>query len=79
MINKIKVDTEIKVLGFQILTQYLGLVESARFITLIQRENFDYTQWQQTLFSGLNGEEISHQAMDFHREQSGQPNSAALV
>ena len=79
MINGMKVDTEIKVLGFQVLTQYLGLVEAERFITLIQRENFDYTQWQQTLFAGLSGEEISRQAMDFHTKKSGQPNSAALI
>ncbi len=69
MINGMKVDTEIKVLGFQILTQYLGLVEAERFITLIQREKFDYTQWQQTLFAGLSGEEISRQAMDFHKKK----------
>ena len=34
--------------GFEILTRYLGLVEAERFITLVQREKFDYTQWRQT-------------------------------
>jgi hypothetical protein len=39
-----KTDAELKVLGFEILTKQLGLVEAERFISLIQREKFDYTQ-----------------------------------
>lgn len=74
MINGMKVDTEIKVRGFQALAQHLGLVEAERFITLVQREDFDYTQWQETLFTGLSGEEISRQAMDFHKKKSGNTN-----
>jgi hypothetical protein len=44
-----------------------------RFIALIQREKFDYTQWRQTLFADLSGEEISRQAMEF---QGRKPASA---
>ncbi len=66
-----KVDAEIKVLGFEILTQHLGLVEAERFIALIQREKFDYTQWRQNLFAGLSGEEISRQAMEFRQRKAG--------
>lgn len=66
----IKMDAEIKVLGFKILTQHLGLVEAERFITLVQRERFDYTRWRQNLFAELSGEEISRQAMEFHRQKS---------
>lgn len=61
-----RVDTEIKVLGFEILTKHLGLVEAERFVSLIQRERFDYTKWRQTLFAGMSGEEISQRAMEFH-------------
>ncbi len=65
-----RVDAEIKVLGFEILTRHLGLVEAERSIALIQREKFDYTQWRQNLFAGLNGEDISRQAIEFHRRKS---------
>ena len=65
-----KVDAEIKVLGFEILTRHLGLVEAERFITLIQREKFDYTRWRQNLFAELSGEDISRQAMEFHQRKS---------
>ena len=64
-----KMDAEIRVLGFEILTKHLGLVEAERFITLIQREKFDYTQWRQSLFAELSGEEISRQAMEFHQRK----------
>lgn len=56
-------DTEIKLKGIHLLSQYLGDVEAERFITLIQREPFDYTQWQQGLDENLSIEEISRKAM----------------
>ena len=69
MMANVKVDAEIKVLGFEILTRHLGLVEAERFIALIQREKFDYTQWRQNLFAELDGKEISRQAMALHRQK----------
>ena len=58
-----KADTEIKILGMEILSQHLGIVETERFIALIQREKFDYTKWRQDLFPEMSGEQISKQAM----------------
>jgi len=60
-------DTEIKLRGFELLSQNMGLVDAERFICLIQRERFDYTIWRQTLFDGTSGEEISRRAMAFCR------------
>jgi len=57
-------DTEIKINGFQALTKSLGSVAAERFIALIQREPFDYTKWQRTLWEGLSVEEISRNAME---------------
>ncbi len=61
-----KTDAEVKATGFEILSKHLGLVDTERFISLIQRERFDYTQWRQNLFDGFSGEEISHRASE-HR------------
>jgi len=72
-----RVDAELKVLGLEILTQHLGLVEAERFVALIQREKFDYTIWRQTLFAGMSGEEISRQATEFHKRKSGFQEDAA--
>jgi len=60
-----KTDSEIKMSGFEILSNHLGIIETERFISLIQRERFDYTKWRQNLFVGLSGDEISKRAMDF--------------
>jgi hypothetical protein len=57
-------NTEIKIKGLEILSEYLGLVEMEKFITLIQTEKFDYTNWRKDLFKGMTGEEISKMAMD---------------
>ena len=56
-------DTEIKLQGFQILSQYLGDVEAERFIALIQREPFDYTRWRQGMDDEKSLREISRSAM----------------
>jgi len=55
-------DTEVKIKGVQALTESLGTVGAERFIALIQREPFDYTRWQRTLWEGLSVEEISRRA-----------------
>ena len=56
-------DTEIKLKGFQLLAENLGDVELERFISLIQREPFDYTKWRQGLDEDLSLEDISLRAM----------------
>jgi len=63
-------DTEIKVKGAQVLTQYLGNVEAERFIALIQREPFDYTRWRQGLDENLSIEEISRKAMSLRTQRA---------
>ena len=57
-------DTEIRVKGIQILAQYLGDIEMERFIALIQREPFDYTQWRQDIDADESIEDISRKAME---------------
>lgn len=56
-------DTEIKATGFRALVAALGDVQAEKFIALIQREPFDYTQWQRNLWPEKSVEEISQAAM----------------
>ena len=65
-------DTEIKIKGLQILTEYLGEVEAERFVALIQREPFDYTKWRQGLDEDLSIEEISRKAMALRTKSTEQ-------
>jgi hypothetical protein len=64
-----KIDSEIKMLGIEVLNRHLGVVDTERFIALIQREKFDYTKWRQNLFVGMSGEEVSKRAMEFQKHQ----------
>ena len=60
-------DTEIKATGFRALVAALGDVQAEKFIALIQREPFDYTQWQRALWPERSIEEISEAAMKQRR------------
>ncbi len=62
-------DTEIKTLGLEALIAKLGVVEAERFISLINREPFDYTKWQQKLWNDKSIEEISTMAMKNRKEK----------
>jgi hypothetical protein len=63
-------DTEIRAKGAQILAQYLGDIEMERFIALVQREAFDYTQWRQDIDGDESIEDISRKAMDLRRKNT---------
>ena len=39
--------------GMRILAEQLGLIEAERFIAIMRREPFDYTQWRQGLHVGV--------------------------
>ena len=56
-------DTELRLKGIRVLAKSLGDVEAERFIALIQREPFDYTQWRQDRWEDLSIDEISRKAM----------------
>ena len=54
-----RTDTEIRVHGLRALVNVLGIVEAEKFISLILREPFDYTKWQQDLWPDKNVAEIA--------------------
>ena len=59
--------------GYDILCQHLGLVEAAHFISLVNANRFDYTEWRKDhLFAGMTLEEISEAAMAERRERRAQ-------
>ena len=50
--------------GMSVLINHLGQVEAERFISLIIREPFDYTEWQRELFNSMSVKELSNTAME---------------
>jgi len=63
-----KTDTLLKNEGMEVLAKNLGLVEAERFIMLMQKEPFDYTQWQGNLFEGMTVKEINGYATDYRKK-----------
>jgi len=49
----VRSNTVLKDEGMRILAEHLGLVEAERFIVLMRREPFDYTNWRRGLFNDV--------------------------
>jgi len=56
-------DAEIRMAGLKALSAALGDVQAERFITLVMREPFDYTEWQRKLWPEQSVKDISAAAM----------------
>jgi hypothetical protein len=56
-------EMELRSEGMKILIDRLENVEAERFISLIIREPFDYTEWQRDLFNDMTVKELSRLAM----------------
>lgn len=62
-------DTEVKQKGLGALIDALGEVDAERFIMLLNREPFDYTQWQRTIFNNVDVHELSKRAMQTRNDR----------
>jgi len=58
--------------GMRVLAEHLGLVEDERFIALLRREPFDYTQWRQGLYIDVPLD-IFLQDAQKHRDSTVEP------
>ena len=58
-------DTILKNEGMKVLAEQLGLVKAERFIALMLREPFDYTEWQRELYKDIPLDDFLNKAMDF--------------
>jgi hypothetical protein len=63
-------DAEVKQKGLGALLEALGEVDAERFITLLNRDPFDYTLWQKKLFEGLDINQISAKAMALKKKKA---------
>ena len=61
----VKTDTIIRSEGMRILSERLGIVEAERFVSLILREPFDYTEWQRNLYEDMSVEDLGTKAMEY--------------
>jgi hypothetical protein len=66
-----RTDAEIRSDGIRLLTDVLGAVEAERFIALINRERFDYTQWRQTQWQDETVASLARRARLLRDRSSG--------
>ena len=57
-----KTETQIRYEGLDALVKQLGMIDAERFISLILRERFDYTEWQRHLWENDSMETIYQRA-----------------
>lgn len=62
-----RADSIIKQAGFQALREKLDIVELERFIVLLNRNKFDYTEWRKPLFEGTALEQLALDADQYSR------------
>ena len=67
-----RTDSEIKHDAFRLLLEKLGILETERFIMLINNDSFDYTQWRENLPEYSPIEELSNDAMKYRKQTVNQ-------
>jgi hypothetical protein len=65
-------DTVLKQSVIKHLIDNFGHVQTERFISLIIKEPFDYTKWQENLYEDLSVKELSQKAMEHRQLQQAQ-------
>ncbi len=63
-------DTQIRYEGMKCLREKLGLLEAEKFISLIRKEPFNYTEWQRQLWQDESVEQIYKKAKAFHESDN---------
>jgi hypothetical protein len=63
----VRTDTVLKVEAMDILLDTLGLVDAERFISMVKRDTFDYTEWQRNLWETQSIDEIHEAATKFEQ------------
>ena len=62
-----RTDNIVRVEAMSALIAALGAVDAERFISMVKRDTFDYTEWQQKLWDGLSIEEIHTMGVELER------------
>lgn len=62
-------ETVLKQSAMKCLIDNFGIVDAERFISLIIKEPFDYTKWQESLYEEMSVKELSNKAMENRRKK----------
>jgi len=63
-----RTDNVVRKEAMGVLITTLGTVDAERFISMVKRDTFDYTEWQQTLWEGKSINEIHEAAVKYEKQ-----------
>lgn len=58
-------DNELAMRGMNLLKEEFGPVDAERFVYVMTRDGFDYTEWQRNLFKGETVRSLGEKMMAF--------------
>ena len=62
-----RTDNVVRVEAMNILITTLGAVDAERFISMVKRDTFDYTEWQRNLWADKSIDEIHEAATAYEK------------
>lgn len=65
--------------GMNALQESLGVVNAERFITIIMKEQFDYTKWQRNYFDKMSDDEVRQGALKYAKEHPHSGNAKVIL
>ena len=64
-----RTDSVLRYEAMDILLRAFGMVDTERFITMIKRDNFDYTEWRRGLWNNMTIDEVYAEAVSYHENK----------
>ncbi len=65
--------------GMKCLTDNLGIINAERFISLIIKEQFDYTKWQKTYFDSIEPKQFDEALLKYSEENPHTGNAKKII
>jgi hypothetical protein len=65
-----RTDSVLRYEATNVLMRTLGAVDAERFISMIKRDTFDYTEWRRGLWNDMTIEEIYAEAASYKSDQA---------
>ena len=65
-----RTDNVVRIEAMDVLVAALGAIDTERFICMIKRDTFDYTEWRRDLWKDKTIEEIHAMATEFEMQNT---------
>jgi hypothetical protein len=64
-----RTDNALRYEAMNVLLQAFGAVDAERFISMVKRDTFDYTEWRRGLWNDMTIEEVFAEAVAYEKSQ----------